>query len=246
MKKHLSVFALAVRGTLYKVLAICAAAALLQLGLCVFFLKWGTAWEGIPTLLEQLIDLTFYGVVAKIAFIAVCAMLCVFSCDHSPSRSGYTLRRLQIGERTAVFWFAVCNAGMLALFWASQLATALAVYLLCRWADPSVAAFPQTLLIAFYRNGYLHALLPLREVSLWVRNLSLLAALALCCAAFSYHQRRGHNRLEPLVLMLFTLFYFSQPAGSLDSDLVLILVALAAGVFSLFSLRGGATDDASS
>ena len=56
----------------------------------------------------------------------------------------------------------------------------------------------------------------------------------------------GRYRLEPLILALFALFYFSQEVGSFGSDLVLIFVALAIGGFALFSLRGGVTDEASS
>ena len=246
MKKHLSVLALSVRIVLYKVLAICALSAVLQIGLCIFSLPRGTAQDGPAISLEFLIGLSSFGRIAGVAFLAVCAVLCFCGCDRSSSHSGYTLRRLSVGERTTVLWAAAANAGMLLLLWASQLAVALVINLLYRQTVPASQLGDQSLLIAFYRSGYLHALLPLREISLFVRNLILLAGLSICCAIFSYHQRRGRYRLEPLILALFALFYFSQEVGSFGSDLVLIFVALAIGGFALFSLRGGVTDEASS
>ena len=41
MKKHLSVFGLMVRTTLYRTLLICTLAFVAQLGLCIFFLQKG-------------------------------------------------------------------------------------------------------------------------------------------------------------------------------------------------------------
>lgn len=240
MKQHLSVLALAVRSAFYKVAALCLAAALAQIGLCLFFLQ--QTLPGATLSLEQLASTLSFTWIARVAFLAVCAVCLRFGCDFGGSRCGYTLRRLRVGERTAVLWAAVSNAGMLALLWASQLAVVLIANLLCRPAESD----PQALLIAFYRCHYLHALLPLRETSLLIRNLAMLLALALCCATFSYHQRRGHYRLEPLILALFTLFYFSQQIGSIESDTALILVALAGIAVSLFSLRGGVPDEASS
>ena len=246
MKKHLSVFGLMVRTTLYRTLLICTLAFVAQLGLCIFFLQKGTVKGEAFYSLEQLLSFRFFEWIAAAAFLGICALLCLCGCELSSSRSGYTLRRLQIGERCTVLWAAVSNAGMLFLLWASQLAVVLIANLIYRQFFLTTVPDTQSLLIAFYRSDYLHSLLPLRETSLLLRNLLLLVSLSFCCAAFSYHQRRGHYRLEPLILVLFTLFYFPQQVGSLEQDAVLILVALAGIVFSLFSLRGGAADEAAS
>ena len=243
MKQHLSVFGLAVRGTLYKTAALCLAAALAQIGFCLYFLRSGS--PDAPLSLEQLIGAPSFARIAGVAFLAICALLCFSGCDRGGTHSIYTLRRLRVSERAAVLWAAVSNAGMLALLWASQLAAVLIIELI-RMQFLSAAPDPQTLLIAFYRCRYLHALLPLREISLLVRNLLLLLALALCCAAFSYHQRRGHFRLEPLVLALFVLFFFPQQLGSFGSDVMLMLVALAGIAVAVYSLWGGVSDETAS
>ena len=245
MKKHLSVLALTVYRTLFWVLAVCMVAALAQIGLCAFQILQAGSQERASYTLEQLIELPSFGRIGGIAFLAVCAVLCFCGCDRATSRSGYTMRRLQIDERAAVGWASVSNAGMLALLWGSQLAASLAVNLILRRVIGSQPD-AQTLLIAFYRSEYLHALLPMREFSLLIRNLLLLLALAVSCAIFSYHQRRGGYRLEPLILVLLTLFYFPQQAGSLDADLVLMLAAVAGIISSLYSLWGGAKDEMSS
>ena len=246
MKKHLSVLALSVRIVLYKVLAICALSAVLQIGLCIFSLPRGTAQDGFCDLAGVFDWPFFFWPDCRCGFSCGLNTRSSVGCDRSSSHSGYTLRRLSVGERTTVLWAAAANAGMLILLWASQLAVALVINLLYRQTVPAFQLGDQSLLIAFYRSGYLHALLPLREISLFVRNLILLAGLSICCAIFPYHQRRGRYHLEPLILALFALFYFSQEVGSFGSDLVLIFVALAIGGFALFSLRGGVTDEASS
>ena len=122
MKKHLSVLALTVYRTLFWVLAVCMAAALAQIGLCAFQILQAGSQERASYTLEQLIELPSFGRIGGIAFLAVCAVLCFCGCDRATSRSGYTMRRLQIDERAAVGWASVSNAGMLALLWGSQLA----------------------------------------------------------------------------------------------------------------------------
>ena len=80
----------------------------------------------------------------------------------------------------------------------------LAQYSLSR-LEPQFAG-PQALMIAFYRNGFLHALVPLADTAVWLRNAAMVLFLGLVSAWIPKRQREGKKRAG-LILTVLTIIW---------------------------------------
>ena len=233
MKKHLSVLMLMVRSTLYRSLGLLFLMAAIQ-GI-QFYFTVKRAPDG-PIGLEQAVAQSGMIWVCAVAFVLYLAVLCLPGCPFG-SKPGYTLRRLSIGERSVFFWQAACNVCCLVLFWAVQFLAALALCRLYRaLSDPAMLS-GQTTFLAFYRNRFLHSLLPLAETSRFLRNLALCFGLGFAAAYFPLRQRQGKISLIIAALAALTLVSFCGDMGSFASDIIVIvlcacsILSILAGVF---------------
>ena len=223
MRRYCSVLGLAARCTFWKVLAAtmvsCGAeAALFLITLHGWpFVIYGPdqAWRADnPMGLEGLIAHSHIALCFGLGLAAVCGTLALLGWGGSGCRTGYTLRRLRVGEKPLTLLWGGYGVLCLVLYWAAHLATVLA---LCTAAMPRLApeaASPLALFLACWRSPYLHALLPLEDVWLWGRNLLLCAALGLGTAAFSHERRHGHRAWGWIPLALGAALLFPLPVGA--------------------------------
>lgn len=241
MKQHLSVFMLYIRSSVYKVLLLLIGMAAVE---CAFF--WWTlhdamtmrdsllaAGEQFDALredayrhldnimgLEAILE-NSYIVYIFIAFsLLITIVLCLIGCERG-NKQGYTLRRLSIPESAVVLWQSLCNTCCYFLLWVAQIGIALG---LCQWyVSKTEAVSNQTIFLAFYRNVFLHNVLPLDETSLWVRNVLLLFSFGMASACFSFRQRQGKFAAEIIALFWATLVWCSRDLGSIITDIFAIL-----------------------
>ena len=223
MRRYCSVLGLAARCTFWKVLAAtlvsCGAeAALFLITLHGWpFVVYGPdqAWRADnPTGLEGLIAHSRIALCFGLGLAEVCGALALLGWAGSGCRTGYTLRRLRVGERALSLLWGGYGTLCLLFYWAAHLGTVLA---LCAAAMPHLserAASPLALFLACWRSPYLHALLPLEDVWLWGRNLLLCAALGLGTAAFSHERRHGHRAWGWIPLALGAALLFPLPMGA--------------------------------
>lgn len=223
MRRYCSVLGLAARCTFWKVLAAtlvsCGAeAALFLITLHGWpFVVYGPdqAWRADnPMGLEGLIAHSRITLCFGLGLAAVCGALALLGWEGSGCRTGYTLRRLRVGERALSLLWGGYGTLCLLFYWAAHLGTVLA---LCAAAMPHLserAASPLALFLACWRSPYLHALLPLEDVWLWGRNLLLCAALGLGTAAFSHERRHGHRAWGWIPLALGAALLFPLPMGA--------------------------------
>ena len=223
MRRYCSVLGLAARCTFWKVLAAtlvsCGAeAALFLITLHGWpFVVYGPdqAWRADnPMGLEGLIAHSHIALCFGLGLAAVCGALALLGWEGSGCRTGYTLRRLRVGERALSLLWGGYGTLCLLFYWAAHLGTVLA---LCAAAMPRLsegAASPLALFLACWRSPYLHALLPLEDVWLWGRNLLLCAALGLSTAAFSHQRRHGHRAWGWIPLALGAALLFPLPMGA--------------------------------
>lgn len=223
MRRYCSVLGLAARCTFWKVLAAtmvsCGAeAALFLITLHGWpFVIYGPdqAWRADnPMGLEGLIAHSRIALCFGLGLAAVCGALALLGWEGSGCRTGYTLRRLRVGERALSLLWGGYGTLCLLFYWAAHLGTVLA---LCAAAMPHLserAASPLALFLACWRSPYLHALLPLEDVWLWGRNLLLCAALGLSTAAFSRQRRHGHRAWGWIPLALGAALLFPLPMGA--------------------------------
>ena len=223
MRRYCSVLGLAARSTFWRVLAAtllsCGAeAALFLVTLNGWpFVVYGPdqAWKANnPMGLEGLIAHSHIALCFGLGLLAVCAALAFLGWEGSGCRTGYTLRRLRVGERALSLLWGGYGAACLVIYWAAHAGTVLA---LCGAALPRLseeAASPLSLFLACYRSPYLHALLPLEDVWLLARNLLLCAGLGLGMAAFTHERRHGSRAWGWIPLALCAALLFPLPMGA--------------------------------
>ena len=255
MKERLSIVMLAARSTVYKVILLMVVTAAVQAGLYYgWMLKYIVPEATWLVSLEVGMKESFIVPVAAVAFVILCVILCVTALGPG-SKSVYTLRRLAISEKEILCWMAVYNTLVFLLFWMSQILVVMGLCRLYEWLAPilgekngvpvsELLVGPQTVYIAFYRDKYMHSLLPMAEISRWIRNLVLLLGLGVCTATFSNSLRYGKKGFALLVVMVAALGMFCGGVGLLESDLACLVVVLIAGISSAWIALGGVENEA--
>ncbi len=228
MKKYISVFEMITRSTLYKVLAV----IVIMEGIQIRLFR-GTMLELIGSEsggLESIVDKSNIVWPLAVAFLLITIFLCQCGCNIG-SNQGYTLRRLQISE-LAVFWLqALYNCLCYVLLWASQ--AALFVIASGMYMENAIDSTNQTVVIAFYRNAYMHSILPMEDGIGWVILAVIICSCAIASATFPLRQRRGKTDFSIIAVVAMVFLLFPKGIGSDMSFIVfyMLFFILASGVF---------------
>ena len=248
MKQHISILMLLSKSTLYKLLILFALMISLE-----SFLFWQTLNRRLIDFLHQdaVALYSLEGIFAEsyipwvfgICFLIQTALLIFVGCDFG-SKQGYTLRRLNISERSVFLWQALYNAGCYLLLWMVQTIVALflcQLYLnhnfLSENAETAESLLNssniihprithQTIFLAFYRSNFLHSLLPLDDMIRFSRNILFILGLATPAAAFPYYQRRGKTSFSIHFLAVMCFFTFTDELGFYSLDGLSLLATI--------------------
>lgn len=228
MKKYTSVFGLFAKSSFIKILLIITAMAAAQF---YFFSaelnKYIEVYEydfNIPSI-ETLIERTRIDWVFGIAFVLITVLLCLPGTSFS-SKTGYTLDRLSISERSVFFCQAAYNLLVYFILWVAEAAVCFGLCTYYTAIAPNEILGNQTVFLAFYRNELLHALLPLSEVTVWVRNGFLLIALTIASAEYPYKQRRKKVGASAIAMTLFALIFFCVSIADSFNTILVIVVSI--------------------
>ena len=227
MKRYLSIFMLLSRSVLYKLLAVFFGTAALHTA--VYFLLRGQ--RNIEAIYNHWGMKTVFGV-----GLFLTTALLVRTLTQAGSKLDYTIRRLRIGKRSLCLCQSVFNVACLLMFWAVEILVAL---LLCRmWVSTMGVESHQTVYLAFYRSELLHSLLPLDDVSRWVRNLVVFICLGICSACGPVLQRRGDGHWGILVLPVVLGFVFASGIAVVTYDVLLAFLSVVAAFAALVDAWG--------
>lgn len=227
MKQYLSIMGLFIRSSIYRILGVLAAMAVVEAAVFHYSIQKAlrTAAEGMTDLsLDGCMDMKIW-LLCMAAFLVVTVLLYLPGCSFS-TRTDYTLGRLACSEREIFLAQAVVNLLFYLLFWAVQV---LVIFGLCRYYAYKIpdSVTSQTVFLAFYHSAFLHALLPLAEWKLWIRNLLLLLALSVSAADFSRRQRRSRRFTGvAAALACFTVLFFNCRVGNMMNVLLVSGVAV--------------------
>ena len=189
MKKRLSILMLAARFTVCRVILLLLGMSIVQVGL--FWLALG---KGDTYSLDVLLENNNNGWAAVIGFLLLCVLLGKSVNGSGGAMNAYTIDRLSVSEIEFTRWFALYNGLMFLVFWLWEALTVLSMCMIYMWQMPQeVVVGPQTIFLASYRVEYLHRLIPLADISGWVRNGAFVMALGICTAANAYHERGGRR-----------------------------------------------------
>ncbi len=229
MKKHLSVFGLFARSSLHRVLLILFAMCAIEI---IFFhielkntLEIYEAVGSEISSLERIFARAATNVYFRIGLISITFLLCLPGCQFK-SRTGYTLCRLSISERATFFNQALYNILVYFMLFAVQLVVAFVLSQYYISMVPSDCISNQTVVLAFYRNEFLHSILPLEDIGLWIRNALLILSLGFATAEFPYTQRRHKFSPTAIALLPYTVVYFDQSIGNLFHVITTSIIAL--------------------
>lgn len=220
MKKHFSVILFMLKKKLYKVLLVLLVMGLVSLLGFHFlgFTKASAFGMGNGSLFLEMISLLGY-----IGCILSCADL--FS---SKSHIAYTYQRLRISQREVILWDILTSMMMFFLFYAAQ------ILILCLAAKDytSLTGYqqgPQGIIAAFYRDSFLHGMLPLAEGRLWIRNIFYLMVSGCECARLSLcAQKQNKGNIGSAVLFAAMLVQFPAELGksALELPFLILLVEI--------------------
>lgn len=236
MRKHLSVFMLMARSSIYKVISVLILMTVAELGL--FYGRMKVWAVGDTYNLEMMIDGSRVVGVFGVAFVLITLFLCQTGCGFS-SKTGYTLRRLSISERWVFVWQSLYNMMCYSLLWFVQI---LVVFGLCNIyvsMAPEGFVTNQTIFLAFYRNDFLHSLFPMEDAGFWIKNVATVLAMGICSGHYPMAQRRGKKFQEVILLTACLLVFFVGELGEYLAPSIVICVGLLCAIYAVFQAFAG-------
>ncbi|MBQ7116648.1 MAG: hypothetical protein IJN88_00390 [Clostridia bacterium] len=239
MKNYLSVFALQIKSTFSKILAVIFMMSAAQLVLFIHILNSGEIvipnrftneefLSGIEGILQDSRAMSF---IFAFGFLLVTVILAVNGCRYT-SREDYTLRRLNITEKKAMLTKGIYGVLVYALF---IMAEALVMLIICNiyihFAESHPQIFDgfisnQTVFLAFYRSNIIHSVLPLEDYFKYISTFIALISISFSTAYISYFVRRKKLFLEAFILVPVILINFTSTwTAGFAADVTLIGVS---------------------
>lgn len=230
---RLAVWGLLAECTFYKILAVLALMAVLELSLIYRNLTGGErgnapgatagGTEGITGSLGAVMHspevmAEVFGSVIFPAALGLVFLILIWTEGALDRKSGNTLMRLRVTGKELFTARTVYNMCCLWLVFAVQTALAFVSAELYRWTLAPGAA-PQLLFLSFYRSEFLHCLLPMAEAGKWVRNFLMLAALGMEAAAAGGRRRQAVQA----GLYIMTAVWFTGPMGMNYRDIICMI-----------------------
>ena len=248
MKRIIPLLAISVRQTFYRFMAIAVLMSFTQAILFKRALERLSAdFHTYPDMfapLETVVSESRMHLVFIAALILLCLVLAYSACD-SGSKSIYTLKRLAVSqERICCLWtvyYFFCISAL--ILW--QLGLIIIFSKVYTASGPGLYSYSDahTLFLAFWRNNFLHSIMPLEDISRHLRNISLIASLSMGITAFSFRQRTGKRSYSGILCLAFTAIIFVFPHSNLPADVTFSLLALSVTGVSLWSILGGDNND---
>lgn len=199
MKQHGSVFMLFARSSFYKVLLLLLAMILAE-GIWVYktiqgMLEKNQIEGNFPIMTPEAVFEEAHLMVFFAAAMILLAVILAFVGRSTTGHQEYTWNRLSITPKSIFLWQTVYNCGCFLLLWFVQAALAFGLCLYYIKTAETGAVTHQSLFLAFYREPFLHGLIPLQHTWYWVRNVLLFCSLGFAAAYDVYCSRRGKNRM---------------------------------------------------
>lgn len=212
MKTAIAVWMAAARQIVWKLILIAAALAAVEIGL--FYRVAGRMAAAIRV--DGYVSDSF-GVwldrargyeVFVVAFALVTAVLMLQGCDYHGGKLRYTLQRLPLSETAVTLLWAALHIVCYLILWAVQLA----VVAVC-WRMYTQTAYGGNgqlleLFVECYLDDFLHGLLPLEHVAVWLRQSLWILCMGTGTAWFGMQQRRGKHAFGTTFALLVGLWTF--------------------------------------
>ena len=232
MNRYLSVFGLAARSTLYKLIGVIAIMGAVQTGMFLYALNNADG----SMLLENLIDQSKIAYAFGVGFLAYYIILC-----GSTSNAVMVTHRLSIRERVANWIISIYNGMALVIFLAAELGICLALSKVYLSSDVS-GSYEHVLFTAFYRSDLLHSLLPLEDYVTLAADILFVIELSIIAAYSQQQSRRGKRAFFAGAAAAVTVIDFLQSASN-PGITGAVIVGFMAIFATVYITKGGAVDE---
>lgn len=222
MKKYLSVFYLIARESMYKILILLFVSSVIQSNVFVFTAENAGADQlfGVSDIFDQSkVQYIFFA-----SFIIMALILCKTGMQFS-SKSGYTLRRLRITEKSVFALQSLYNLIIIAAVVCFEL-------ILCFiLSEKGISSLPeklvthQSIYMAFYRVEFLQNMFSGLDIARSIRNFITGTALAVNFSAFPYLSRRGKKWI-PAILVTAVLLIYAAQLSALAFDIAMTVIMI--------------------
>lgn len=249
MKKYISVLALDVKNTIFKVLGILILMSAVEFGYFYLYLqkeveRWqsaGVPWQapGMVTSFDSMLTESRMEIFFMITVALIGAVLIWACSEHGKVRSKFTWHRLQIERRQVFAVWAAYRVLCMVLVAAWQILLIIAMDGMYQeiWAQGHA---PQSLFLACYRNQFLHGLLPLSDPFGAVRNVCCMLLWGMGTAYVGYAGFAEHQQGCSIVIvgMLFTVVLFPVIVPVLWYKILSLAVPILWTVGIIISVKG--------
>lgn len=228
----LSLWALLAKGSFYKILAVAFFMAVTEAAAFRHTLQKSAALAFEINVEWSRIHLVFLAALGTAFFVLIRTN------ENLDNKGRYTVMRLRV---TGAELFAIRTAyDMLCLLLLFGVQAGLVLWFAESYRRmPGALAGPQTVFLAFYRNEFLHGLLPMAERGKWVRNALMLLALGMEEAG----GMGKRNRTTQVSVFVLSAAWFALPAGLTWQEVIcdfVYAVVIAADLRDLYmSCRNG-------
>ncbi len=233
MKKHLSVFYLIARESIFRIFFVCLLSAALQAGAFIIQAEKLSLISETPSL-SLAFELSYVKYIFFVFLIAVFVLLAKTGMQFN-SKNGYTLRRLRISENGVFLWQSVYNFTVLLLVILSEVVLCFVLALAGSRILPEAYITEQSIYIAFYDNSFLMHLFAGRDIIRIIRNITALVSFAVNFAAFSFLFRRGRKWAGAVITAAagFFLYVKNDNFELLGNDVAFMVFFAAAALISV-------------
>ena len=229
MKKYISIFELFARNTIYKILLVLIAMGITQVAM---FRK--VMYEWIPMdyynldfqaiehyTLEYMVDQSKSVIFMAIAFVLITVILCLNGCNMG-SKSSYTLWRLQVTEKKIFTMQSIYNSLCYMLLFGFQIV----VFFIqsSMYTENAEYVTNQTVFLAFYRNDFMHSVLPLEGTMRWIASVLMVLGCGVATTVFTYQQRRGKVAWSLFLVVACILVGFKEGLGEQIALLIAMII----------------------
>ena len=248
MRKYISVLALDVKNTIFKVLGILILMSVAQLGYFYLFMQkelafWHIAeasWQapGMVTGFDLMLTESHVEIFFMIMVVLIGVVLIWGCSEHGKVRSKFTWHRLQIERRQVFAVWAAYRGFCMAFVMAWQILLIIVMDGMYQeiWAQ---GFGPQSLFLACYRNSFMHSLVPLSDPFWAVRNVCCILFWGMATAYVGYAGFAEHQQGCTIVITgaFFSVLLFPMTGSDLWFKILYMSVLVIWTIGIILSVR---------
>ena len=244
MKKYVSVLSIAVRGSIYKLIGIVLGMGILETGLFVRAIAAGKKLDLEQMTaadmqgFEHMIDASYIAFVFGIAFMLCYIVLLKAVGDTKGSETDYFYNRLSVGIVPRYVMWCLYGIVCMSMFAAVQIGIVYGLGQLYVHTVQSELVSPQMYFLAFYRNDFLHGLLPMANIGKWIRNFVLFLVLGTEIANYGMTHKQNVAVLSVALMVVASLGQGIRFTVLEVYILLIAIVVLGVNIWSLLKYAG--------